>query len=244
MTLLINYILYSAALFNAFTRRNIINLGLSNIVMNKNVIRNCENYDNWNKNFTSKYDLNIDYKKVPELDSDSNTKTIIHIEDNNIFFQGEVTTESCFYLQQNLLKLQKDHNENKYINFYIQSFGGSLLSSFSVVDTIKSSNIPVYTYINGYVASAASLISVVGHKRFMSKNSMMLIHSLRTSIGDVNYQQLEDHYFNSMSMMNIVKNIYKEKAIIDDEHLDFLLSHDYWLNSTECLKYKFVDYII
>ena len=117
MTLLINYILYSAALFNAFTRRNIINLGLSNIVMNKNVIRNCENYDNWNKNFTCKYDFNIDYKKVPELDSDSNTKTIIHIEDNNIFFQGEVTAESCFYLQQNLLKLQKDENENKFINF-------------------------------------------------------------------------------------------------------------------------------
>ena len=76
------------------------------------------------------------------------------------------------------------------------------------------------------------------------KNSMMLVHSLRTSIGEVNFQQLEDYYYNSASMMNIVKNIYKEKSTIDDQHLNFLLSHDYWLNSTECLKYQFVDYII
>ena len=73
---------------------------------------------------------------------------------------------------------------------------------------------------------------------------MMLIHSLRTVIGEVNYGELEDHYLNSKSMMNIVKNIYKEKSSLSDEKLDFLLEHDYWLNSSECLKYKLVDYVI
>jgi len=135
-------------------------------------------------------------------------------------------------------------NENKFINFYIQSVGGSLLPTFGVIDTMKLSRIPINTFVNGYVASAGSLLSVSGHKRFITKNSMMLVHSLRTSIGEVNFQQLEDHYYNSASMMNIVKNIYKEKSNIDDQHLNFLLSHDYWLNSTECLKYQFVDYII
>ena len=109
---------------------------------------------------------------------------------------------------------------------------------------MKLSRIPINTFVNGYVASAGSLLSVSGHKRYITKNSMMLVHSLRTSIGEVNYQQLEDYYYNSASMMNIVKNIYKEKSNIDDQHLNFLLSHDYWLNSTECLKYQFVDYII
>jgi hypothetical protein len=47
---------------------------------------------------------------------------------------------------------------------------------------------------------------------------MMLVHSLRTSIGEVNFRQLEDHYYNSASMMNIVKNIYKEKSNIDDQY--------------------------
>ena len=109
---------------------------------------------------------------------------------------------------------------------------------------MKLSRIPINTYINGYVASAGSLLSVSGNKRYITKNSMMLIHSLRTTIGEVNYQQLEDYYYNSASMMNLIKNIYNEKSNIDDKKLNFLLSHDYWLNSTECLKYKLVDFII
>ena len=72
---------------------------------------------------------------------------------------------------------------------------------------------------------------------------MMLIHSLRTTIGEVNYNQLEDHYLNSKSMMNIVKNIYKEKSNIEDDELEYLLNHDYWLNSTECLNYNLIDFI-
>ena len=239
--LLINYILHYSALFNGLSRRNVINIGLSNIMMNKNLGNNYES----NQNYYGKYDLNFNYKyKISELDSDTETKTVIHTEDNNLYFQGEITPESCFYLQQNLIKLQKKENENKFINFYIQSVGGSLLPTFGVIDTMKLSRIPINTFVNGYVASAGSLLSVSGHKRYITKNSMMLVHSLRTSIGEVNYQQLEDHYYNSASMMNIVKNIYKEKSNIDDQHLNFLLSHDYWLNSTECLKYQFVDYII
>lgn len=244
--LLINYILSYTALFNWLSRRNVINIGLSNIMMSKSFEDNYKSNESneSNENNKGKYDLNYNYKyKIPELDSNTETKTVIHTEDNNLYFQGEITPESCFYLQQNLIKLQKV-NENKFINFYIQSVGGSLLPTFGVVDTMKLSRIPINTFVNGYVASAGSLLSVSGHKRFITKNSMMLVHSLRTSIGEVNFQQLEDHYYNSASMMNIVKNIYKEKSNIDDQHLNFLLSHDYWLNSTECLKYQFVDYIV
>ena len=247
--LLINYILHYTALFNGLSRRNVINIGLSNIMMNKNRGDNYESNESneinsINQNYKGKYYLNFNYKyNIPELDSGTETKTVIHTEDNNLYFQGEITPESCFYLQQNLIKLQKKEYDNKFINFYIQSVGGSLLSAFGVVDTIRLSKIPINTFVIGYVASAGSLLSVSGHKRYITKNSMMLVHSLRTSIGEVNYQQLEDHYYNSASMMNIVKNIYKEKSNIDNQHLNFLLSHDYWLNSTECLKYKFVDYI-
>lgn len=246
--LLFNNVLLFSSLLTGLTRRNIISAGLSKIIMNKNPDDNLENsLENNYKNIYNYKNLenNFNYKySIPELDSEVETKTIIHTEDNNLYFQGEITPESCFYLQQNLIKLQKIENKYNCINFYIQSGGGSLLPTFGVIDTMKLSKIPVNTYINGYVASAATLLSVSGHKRFISKNSMMLIHSLRTVIGEVNYQQLEDNYYNSASMMNIVKNIYKDKSTIDNNQLEYLLQHDYWLNSTECLKYKFIDYII
>ena len=226
--LLLNYLLYASTLLSSISRRSLFQIGVTNIMM--------KNIDN-----TNKYNYNYKYT-IPELDSDSESNTIIHVDNCNLYFQGTITPESCFYLQQHLINLQNSDNEK--INFYIQSVGGSLLPAFGVIDTIKSSSIPVNTYINGYVASAGSLLSVSGNKRYMSKNSMMLIHSLRTTIGEVNFQELEDHYLNSASMMNIVKNIYQEKAQISEEHLDYLLRHDYWLNSSECLKYNFIDEII
>ena len=222
--LLFNYIFYSSAILNSISRRTLFQFGVSNIVM-------------INNKFNNKYKYTI-----PELNSDSESNTIIHVDNSNLYFQGEITPESCFYLQQQLINMQ--NSEIEQINFYIQSVGGSLLPAFGVIDTIKSSSIPIHTYVNGFVASAGSLLSVSGNKRYMSKNSMMLIHSLRTTIGEVNFQELEDNYKNSVSMMNIVKNIYHEKANISEEHLDYLLRHDYWLNSTECLKYNFIDFII
>lgn len=234
--LILNHIILLTSLFNTFTRRNIITSGLSHsIIMNNNYKSESNNEFNYNHKIPFLENEN-------ENDSSDEQKTIIHSNENNIYFQGSITPESCFYIQQNILKIQNGNYDR--INFYLQSSGGSLLPTFGLIDNIQSSNIPIDTYINGFVASAASLISVAGNKRYMSKNSMMLIHSLRTVIGEVNFQELEDNYYNSKSMMAIVKNIYLEKSSLTEDKLDFLLRHDYWLNSTECLKYKLVDEIV
>ena len=52
------------------------------------------------------------------------------------------------------------------------------MPTFNVVDVIERSPTPIYTYIDGYAASAATLISIAGHKRFMGKHSLMLLHEL------------------------------------------------------------------
>lgn len=228
--LYINLILFISSLLNNLPRRSIINIAANNIIMKKPLQYYYNNNDN--NNFI--FDKNSN--------DESEIKTVIHSENNNLFFMGELNPETCFYLQQNLIKLQNKNNTN--INFYIQSMGGTLLPTFSVIDTIRTSKIPVFTYVNGYAASSATLLSVSGHKKFITKNSMMLIHSLRTTIGEVNFNQLKDNYYNSENMMNIIKNIYKENTKISEEILNNLLLHDYWLNSTECLKYNLVDFII
>lgn len=233
------------SLLNPLSRRHFLSLSytvLNPIQLNHN-----------NDQFDYSYKINKKTRNPIINDDDSDTtNTLIHTQNNNIYFVGPVTPESCFILQQKIqsivlfLKNQKDNSTSisPVINLYIQSMGGSLLPTFGLVDYMRICPIPIHTYVFGYVASAASIISVSGQARFMSKNSMMLIHSLRTGIGEVNYNQLEEHYLNSKSMMDNIKNIYKDKSIIQDEKLDFLLSHDYWLNSTECLNYKLIDYII
>ena len=260
---LLNYIFIISSLLNNFSRRTVLTFGSISAVNNlkEQRYRSPILYDDaLNKNININHDIinlpfdvnnnNVkipDYTTYPSIDSDSDSvsKVLINVNDNNIYYNGPITPESCFYLQQQIQTIiENNKNSCKSIKLHIQSVGGSLLPTFGLVDFIKNSEIPIDTYISGFVASAGSIISVSGSKRYMTKNSMMLIHSLRTVIGEVNYEELEDHYLNSKSMMNIVKGIYKEKSTISNEKLDFLLQHDYWLNSTDCLKYKLVDYII
>ena len=136
----------------------------------------------------------------------------ITISNNNIYFYGPITAESCKELDNALIDL--DRNSKIFsdnfkmnpppINLHIQSEGGSLMNTFYVVDLINSLETPVYTYIDGYVASAGSLISVTGKKRFMTKNSFIMIHQLSSSLGEGKFNDLDDkgcrRYKNSLTL--------------------------------------------
>lgn len=69
--------------------------------------------------------------------------------------------------------------EYKPIKLYITSNGGYVYQVFSIIDTIKSLVVPVHTICRGFVASAGTLLSLAGEKRFITENSYMLIHELR-----------------------------------------------------------------
>ena len=167
---------------------------------------------------------------------------IIHTIKNNIYFTGPLTDESVFAITTNLISLQyRDFTE---INLHIQSGGGSLLPSLGLVDLIRTSDIPINTFIDGYVASAATLISIVGAKRFISKHGTMLVHELKMSNDYSKYREIKDYAANADTLMQIIKDIYMEYSNINETTLNHLLEHDLWLNSRQCYDYGFVDILI
>ena len=64
------------------------------------------------------------------------------------------------------------------IKLHIQSDGGEVFAAFSAVDTIQKCKVPVETIIEGCAASAATIISVAGSRRFITPYSHMLIHQI------------------------------------------------------------------
>lgn len=180
--------------------------------------------------------------------SEENIKCI----DNTVFFYADVTPSAAAELNKLLteaeVKLLNAKNAlgdtyNPVINLRINSGGGSLLDGLAIVDRIRTLRIPVNTYIDGGAASAATLISVVGAKRFIGQYSWMLIHQL-SSVYYGNFQQLDDEHNNSKRFMDIIKGIYKKYTKIPIKNLDQILKHDIWFSSDECLKYGLVDQII
>ena len=154
-------------------------------------------------------------------------QTLITKTDKEIYFYGPLTDESCFrlhYTLEELIKINKDKNNE--IDLYLQTGGGSVLPTFPVVDLIKSSDIPINTIIKGYCASAGTLISVAGNKRYMTNNSLLLIHSLRQETGGGTFNNIKDTFENSDVIMKLIKNIYLENTEIPEEKLNYFFDHD------------------
>ena len=129
--------------------------------------------------------------KLPEIFGKSDENNLIYLKENHLYFHTEVSENSVDEVKKLLRqywnkfdKIMKSHTcvefKPKPLYLHIFSPGGCVYSGFSLYDFIieYKKKIPIYTVVEGRVASAATFISVAGTKRFMTPNSYILIHQL------------------------------------------------------------------
>jgi ATP-dependent protease ClpP protease subunit len=170
---------------------------------------------------------------------------------NDIYFYCGVTMKSALDFNTKFAKLVKktlhmsveNECEPTPIKVHINSYGGEVASAISIVDTIRRSPVPVWTYIEGESVSAATLISCSGHRRFITKNSLMLIHQIRTGFWG-KADEFEEEVKNNQKFMKIITELYKEKSTISDSDLETMLKKDSYMRAKKCLKLGLVDEII
>lgn len=126
------------------------------------------------------------------------------------------------------------------IYLHISSFGGSILAAMSAIDCIIKSEIPIYTIVDGYAASAGTIMSIVGKKRYITKNSYMLIHQLSSGVfGQM--RQIEDNFTNCKLFMDRIKALYLKHTKLEQEQLEEQLKHDNWWDAETCIKHGLAD---
>ena len=181
----------------------------------------------------------------------SNEEKHIAVHENKIYFYSNVNRESVVELNKKIGEIESKSltlSNNLDISpppikIFINSGGGSITAGISSMDTILRTKVPVHTYVDGFCASAATFLSVVGTKRFISKNSYMLIHQLSSQFWG-KYSELEDQKQNLDLMMDTIRNTYKEYTKVPTEQIDEILKHDLFWDAKTCLKYGLVDEII
>ena len=175
----------------------------------------------------------------------------IKVFENIILFYTDITDQSALELNHILIDLDDKLQSMKslftggtapHINLHINSYGGSIFAALAIIDTIRNLGSKVFTYIDGSAASAATLISVTGAKRFIGKNSMMMIHELSTG-GYGKFSELEDQTENNRRLMKSIKSIYKEYTKVPMAKIDEILKHDIWFDANTCLEYGLIDTI-
>jgi ATP-dependent protease ClpP protease subunit len=118
-----------------------------------------------------------------------------------------------------------------------------IVAGVAGMDYIRTLKTPVHTVIDGFCASAATFLSIVGVHRQITKNSFMLIHQLSTSFWG-KYEEFEDEKQNLDLMMGMLRRVYNEYTQIPKKELDKILKRDLMLNAEKCLKWGMVDEII
>jgi ATP-dependent Clp protease, protease subunit len=132
--------------------------------------------------------------------------------------------------------------EPKPIILHLTTHGGLVHAAFSVVDTIRSLHVPVHTVVSGYVASAGTLISLAGKRRFITPNSFMMIHEVRSGFWG-RYSDVRVEHENLTKLMEHIRRYYLGKTKISSERLTEMLRTDTDLNATECLELGLVDVV-
>jgi ATP-dependent Clp endopeptidase proteolytic subunit ClpP len=187
---------------------------------------------------------------VDKTNGDNNEKHI-SVQDNKIYFYSGVNRNSCVELNKKIGEMEsKSLTLSKTlgilppsIKLFINSGGGSIVSGIASMDTILRTQVPVHTYVDGFSASAATFLTVVGEKRFMSRNSYMMIHQLSSNFWGT-YSNFEDEKENLDLMMKTIKDIYKKYTKLPMKKLDEILKHDLMWDAQTCLQYGIVDEII
>jgi ATP-dependent Clp protease protease subunit len=133
--------------------------------------------------------------------------------------------------------------KNKPIKLYISSHGGSVYQVLGAFDSIKNMKVPVHTICKGFVASAGTILSLAGEKRFITKNSYMLIHQLRSGMWG-KFEEIKDDFENCQTLMKHLKKIYIENTKLKEEELDDILKKDISWSAEICLEKGLVDEII
>ena len=175
----------------------------------------------------------------------------IAVHENRIYYYSGVTRDSAVELNHKIGELESKHLTASYaleidippIRLFINSGGGSITAGISSMDTILRCKAPVHTYVDGFCASAATFLSVVGSRRFMSRNSYILSHQLSTQFWG-QYQEFEDEKKNLDLMMITIKNVYKKYTKVPLKELNTILKHDLLWDAEKCLEYGLIDEII
>lgn len=170
---------------------------------------------------------------------------------NHIYFNDDITMESVTVLNRSIRELQNDliilgiknDIEPPPIKLHLTTYGGLVYAAFSVIACIKSSKIPVHTIIDGYAASAGTLISVCGARRYIHRHSSMMIHELSAGMWG-RMSVMEERMEDLKKMMEKLKEIYTTHTKLTNKKLDKILKKDSDWYAEECLANGLVDEII
>lgn len=133
--------------------------------------------------------------------------------------------------------------ERQPIKIYIDSCGGELTDTLTIIDSIKNSKTPVYTIAIGCVYSGGFFIFISGHRRYSYPHASFLFHEGATSNSGTS-SQFENYTAFYKKLLNQIKVITLENTKITEEEYNDIHKDDIWYTAEEALEKGIIDEIV
>ena len=136
-----------------------------------------------------------------------------------------------------------DDIEDKDLEVHINSGGGCVFSSISIMNMLKQYKGKVTVYVDGLAGSGASVIAMSADKLVMPSNAMFMIHRAST-FAYGNKSDFEKIAKDLDKIDSSVRESYKDKFVGEESELISLIDAETWLTAEECKAFGFCDEIV
>lgn len=169
-------------------------------------------------------------------------------EADRSFWINDEITDNLLEFTKLIMKYNKEDvgkpiEDRKPIKIFISSPGGDLDATLSFIGLIGLSKTPVWTINMGWAYSAAGLILMAGHKRFIMPNCSVLIHSGSGQLGG-SFEQTTEQMKNYKALVDKMREFILSKTKIDTKLFKKNSTKDWYINTEEALSLGIVDEIV
>ena len=216
----------------------------------KEHIENHENNEN-NENNEDNCDGSIlDTLTDPELQiNGENTINTLNFLERSLYLCDEIKLEHAIAFADAIRfwnkvdELDEIPIEDRIpIKIYIDSPGGDLDATFSIIDSIALSKTPIWTITIGCGCSGAFFIGISGHRRFGYPHSSYLFHEGSAQSGGDAHKYLQGVKFYEKKLSMLRKITLKYTKLTEEDYKKHR-KDDLWLTAEEALRYGVIDEI-
>ena len=142
------------------------------------------------------------------------------------------------YFEEQLAGLEADGK----VELYINSMGGSVKEALGIVNALRRCPAKVVAYVDGFAASAASVITQGADEVIMPRNTCMMLHNARW-VTEGNPKELRKSADDLEVINKTIINSYADRAgeKLPAAVLTKILDDETWLTAEECVKYGLAD---
>ena len=133
--------------------------------------------------------------------------------------------------------------ERQPIKVYIDSNGGCLDDTLTMIDAISMSKTPVWTICVGNAYSGGFFTFIAGHKRIAYPMSSFMFHEGSTNSGTVDAGKFRNYADFYSRQMELLKKVTLKYTKISEEDYEHHRKDDWWFFAEEGIQYGFVDEI-